>query len=123
MCRELNRNGLRKYLGRREAFEGTFKELDEENNKILIIDITLKGKKKVLAEHLWIDLPQDRLEYAKGCMLGFLGRVISYRDTFSYLKYGVNSIHSLREVTEITKNASKKNTHDNKHAYNRRRKR
>ena len=120
MNKQLDKGGLQKLLGKRERFEGTYGRIDLEKNKMLVMALTLSGKKKELKEHVWIDIPKDKVDYKKGSKINFTATVMSYRDSFGYLKYGVAHVHALREITDTLKKAISQNKHDAKHAYNRR---
>lgn len=89
------RNKIKKFLGKVEFFTGTVHSND--GLKVLLMDV--KHANKIIADHLWIQLPMDIL-YTEGDTLRFRAKGKSYIDSKGVRKYGLGAIHKVRRVTE-----------------------
>ncbi len=111
-----NRNALKKFIGKRIAYEATAHII--EDKRILIQDIKEKGKTKILAEHLWIDIEKvvnlENLE--KDNIITFFGYAASYIDSYGFRKYNIGRVHTVKLKSEDHELSSKKLQHDNNHA-------
>ena len=92
MCRELERKGLKKVLGKVKSFKGTFDR--SHDNTALVLNVTYKGKNNILADHIWLGL--DAHYFKHGDIIEFKGCAESYVDSFGVRKYGIESIHNAR---------------------------
>ena len=94
MSRADKRSGLKKYFSKKLSFTGEFKQA--KTGKLLLMNIKLEGKSKVLAEHLWVNSLDDyRLRYAVGEVVEFEGTVNSYKDLHGVRKYSIEHISKM----------------------------
>ncbi len=114
--RELNRNGLKKFLGKLVVYEATFTEV-KDDGKILVKNLKQVGKSKILAEHAWLDLFRDRYSnLEKGAQVIIEARAQSYRDSFGIRKYKLVGIRKFVETSKYERDSEQKVITDNANA-------
>ena len=113
MCERItDRRGFKKYLNKRMHYSGTV-ILVKDSTKILVGDVGLFGKSKVLADHIWIEKPTwDTTFYPKGSKIDFIGSAQSYRDMSGERKYSVDRIYALQVTKEELVELHEKAEHD-----------
>ena len=89
------RNGLKKYLGVKVAYTATFKHNHLEANSCLVLDVRVKGKQKVICDHLWLG---SQYHYKHGTTIEFSGIATSYIDANGERKYKVGNLTQIKEI-------------------------
>ena len=111
--REESRVGLKKYLSREEDWTGVFHL--ERDGKLLLKNIRIKGKAKILADHLWIDdLSDFRSFFKRGTTVSFRGIARSYKDSKGERKYNINHICRLAKQNDAMDEVVSTGAHDSK---------
>ena len=118
MSKEFDRTGLRKLIGKSLEYEGTVESIKDK--KVLLVGVSLLGKRKILAEHMWVDLP-DSVSFTISDKVSFTGIAGSYIDKFGIRKYNVVRVHKLHIYDKEKEHELAKNIRDNQ--FSRKRKR
>jgi len=114
MSRVDNRLGLRKFLSKDMVWQGVVHSLVD--GKMLLKDISVKGKSKVLAEHIWIDdVKAFRAEVKRGDIIQFDGIATNYKDSHGVRKYNISKICKLGLVSLAHDAMVKQGEHDDKY--------
>ena len=92
--REANRNGLKKYLSKITEFEGTVEDYNAETKRTMLKCLTLVGKNKCLADHIWVNLTDN---HPMGTKVRFRASVTNYRSK-GERKYRLSKIHRVERV-------------------------
>ncbi len=108
MTREDNRKALGKVLGKTTVFKGTMIRI--KNDLVLVADVTIKGKSKIIADHLWLMVKHSNIK--AGEQVEFTGEANSYLDSYKIRKYGVGNVHRFAIYTPLQEVAIQQNAHD-----------
>ncbi len=117
MTREDNRKALKKVLGKTTSFTGTMSKI--RNDLVLVTDVKIKGKSKIIADHLWLMVKHCNIQTGKN--VEFCGEANSYLDSYNIRKYGVQNVHRFSIYEPQHEAASKQNKHDNYYSSRRKR--
>ena len=117
MSKIADRTGLKKFIGKKLQYEGTVERITDI--KILLLEVSLLGKRKVLAEHLWLDLP-DNVVFKEGDKISFTGVAGSYIDKFGIRKYNVVQVYKMDKYDLHKEDKIRENNRDSKYSRQRR---
>ena len=97
ICNEIStvdtKAGLKKYLGKKLEYEGLI-EMHSDTNTLLL-DVTLKGKGKIVASHVW---GRGMMLFPAGTRISFSGIAGSYTCNKGERKYNIKQIHNIKEI-------------------------
>ena len=93
--RQVSRKGLKKYLSMEVAYLATFDSKHTTMRSSCITDIKLLGGRKILADHLWVNM---HLDFKHGDEIKFKGIAGSYTDSNGVRKYRLAIIGKVEKV-------------------------
>ena len=88
-----SRTGLKKYLNKEVAYTGRIKTIDENN--ILLLDVKIVGKDKILSDHIWVarGLSLKQSDFKPTDQINLKGCACSYVDSKGVRKYGLTKVY------------------------------
>ena len=93
--REVSRKALKKFMGKEMIYTATYEEQNGQNGNILVMDVKIKGKEKVLCHHLWL---KYKHRFNHGDVLEFKGSATSYNDKNGERKYRLEVIGKVKDI-------------------------
>ena len=93
--RQVSRSGFKKFLGTKTEYICTFDGNHKTLNSCCVLDVRILGKRKILADHLWLS---KKLKFNHNDEIKFTGVAGSYTDSNGTRKYRLAIIGKVEKV-------------------------